>query len=841
MQSQIEMGVGNRSRGQSWLGVVLLVLSLICRPSLANSPQLSSTEPAGAQRGTELEVAFHGERLNDAREILWYSPGVEVLSLEIPTNQAAVVKARLKLKPDCQLGEHSLRIRCDSGLSDLRTFWVSAMPSVKDAGTNTDFAHPQLVALNSTIEGVADNEVVHYYRVEAKKGERISAEVEGMRLGRTQFDPFVAIMNSGRFVQSSADDTALLLQDPACSFVAAEDGPFFVEVRESTYGGNGSCRYRLHLGGFPRPTGVYPAGGKAGEVLKVTFLGEAVGDLKQEFKLPEKPTDKFGVFAEQEGLISPSPNWVRVSAFPNVLEIEPNDDREHATDGGTNLPIALNGIISKNGDADWFRFRAEKGKAVEINAYARRLRSPLDSVISVHDAKGNSLADNDDAEGPDSYLRFNPPETGDYWVRIRDHLSKGGADFIYRLELTPVEEVLNYKVPDVSRNNAQERKSIVVPRGNRFALLIQAERKNFNGELAFQAPDLPAGVTLACDHMPQAQNQLPLVFEATADAPIAGKLCELSANPTNNSRHANSKLAQDYVFVRGEPGDSIYSQLVVDKIAASVVAEVPFKIRVIEPKVPIVRAGSMDLNIVAERKPGFEEPITVRMLYNPPGIGSASEITIPKGQTNALYRLNANGDAEIRPWKIALLGSATVGGAPAWVSTQLASLTVSDSFVAMKIEMASIEPGQTARVLCQLEQKAPFEGKAVCKLFGLPNAATCADTTFTKDDKQVVFEVTTTDATPIGQHKSLFCSVTIMKDGEPILHSVGGGGILRVDKPKPAPAKEVAVAAKPTAATPPPAAKPVVEKPLSRIEKLRLEHAEKRKQELEKDGPVKTK
>jgi hypothetical protein len=209
-------------------------------------------------------------------------------------------------------------------------------------------------------------------------------------------------------------------------------------------------------------------------------------------------------------------------------------------------------------------------------------------------------------------------------------------------------------------------------------------------------------------------------------------------------------------------------------------------------------------------------------------------VIIPKGETNGFYRLNANGDAEIRSWKIALIASAPVEGALVWVSSQLASLTIAEPYVGMKIEMASAESGQTARVFCVLEQKVPFEGKAACKLLGLPNAATTADTTFTRDDKQVVFEVATTAATPVGQHKSLFCAVTIEKDGEPILHSVGGGGTLRIDPPKPAPV-EVA-AAKPADAPEPkpaPAAAPV-EKPLTRLEKLRLEHAEKAKTTAEK-------
>src|SRR5207249_23168 len=166
------------------------------------------------------------------------------------------------------------------------------------------------------------------------------------------------------------------------------------------------------------------------------------------------------------------------------------------------------------------------------------------------DANGNSLAGNDDGAGPDSFLQFTAPAAGDFLLRVSDHLNKGGADFFYRVELTPVVGTLALKVPDVARNNAQERKSIVVPRGNRFAILVQADRQNFGGELVIQAPGLPAGMSYQCDKLPANQTLLPVVFEAAVDAPVSGKLCDLLGQPTDAAQHITGKLRQDFVFVR---------------------------------------------------------------------------------------------------------------------------------------------------------------------------------------------------------------------------------------------------------------------------------------------------
>ena len=46
---------------------------------------------------------------------------------------------------------------------------------------NSDFATPQKIPLNVTVAGVVENEDVDYYLVEAKQGQRITVEVEGIR------------------------------------------------------------------------------------------------------------------------------------------------------------------------------------------------------------------------------------------------------------------------------------------------------------------------------------------------------------------------------------------------------------------------------------------------------------------------------------------------------------------------------------------------------------------------------------------------------------------------------------------------------------------------------------
>ena len=121
------------------------------------------------------------------------------------------------------------------------------------------------------------------------------AEIEAMRLGETVFDPYVAILNAKRFELSASDDSALLRQDGVAQAVLPEDGRYIVEVRESAYGGAGNCRYRVHVGTFPRPRALLPAGGKRGTEVEVQYLADVNGAKAKKVQLPAETNPAFGL------------------------------------------------------------------------------------------------------------------------------------------------------------------------------------------------------------------------------------------------------------------------------------------------------------------------------------------------------------------------------------------------------------------------------------------------------------------------------------------------------------------------------------------------------------------
>jgi len=795
----------------------------------AASPSLGGIGPRGWQRGTEVELTFTGARLTDAKELLFYRKGIETTKMTVVSDTQ--VKAMVKISPEAGLGEYGIRVRTATGISELRTFYVGALPVIEEKEPNSEFATPQKIAMNVTVHGVANNEDADYFIVDAKKGERISAEVEGMRLGTIVFDPFVAIFNMKRFELSARDDSPLTGQDCFASIVAPEDGQYVILVRESAYGGNGNATYRLHIGNFPRPTGVFPSGGKAGEEIEVTYLGDPTGPMKQKIKLPSVIDPDFKIFPQDAKGICPSGIRFGLSNFPNTFEVEPNDTPEKAT--LVTFPSSFNGIIEKNADVDCFRFKGVKGQVVDIRCAARKNGSPLDPVMTLAIAGGANVATNDDSGGTDSYFRATLDDK-EYILTVTDHLKKGGFDYTYRVDFSPIQGTTLVAIPKVAQYS-QDRQTVSVPKGNRFATMMTVQRRDLAGDLKLIAEKLPPGVTISVDAVSTGIDSFAVVFEATKDAPVAGSLSEIKALPADPKLACNTEFNTNAELTFGSPGQSIYWRYNMPTLGVAVTEESPFSIQVIEPKVPLVQNGSMNLKVVVQRKEGFKGPIIVIPVYSPPGVGTIAAITIAENQNEGLFAITANAGARIKNWKTALIASASTPTGVVWASSQLFNLEIAAPFITATIERSAIEQGKTSEILCKITQTTPFEGKAQLQLIGLPLKVTAAPVEIDAKTKEILVKVEIDKTSPVGNHKNIVCSAVITKNGEPIVHTLGNTDI-RIDVPA---APKVVATAPVKPGTPAVVAAPVAEKRLSRLEKLRLEQEEREKAQKSAPTPQK--
>jgi hypothetical protein len=319
--------------------------------------------------------------------------------------------------------------------------------------------------------------------------------------------------------------------------------------------------------------------------------------------------------------------------------------------------------------------------------------------------------------------------------------------------------------------------------------------------------------------MAASQPVVPVLFSAKPDAAPSGALATVTGQPVDQKLKVPSSFGQQSILVLGQNNVNVWSRTV-DRLAVAVTEECPYTIEIVEPKVPLVRGGSMGLKVKAKRKPGFKAAIAVYLPWNPPGVGSAGGVAIPAEKDEAVIPVNADGGAELRTWKIVVNGASGVASGPIMVSSQLANLTISQPFVNFAFQSASVEQGKETDMAIKVTKVVDFPGEAQVTLVGLPNKVTSEPKKITKDTGDLIFHIKTDKASPAGNHTSLFCQLVVTQNGEPILHNLGSS-TLRIDVPLPPKANAPASAPVQVAAAPKPAAAPA--KPLSRLEKLRLE------------------
>lgn len=826
------------------------VMALLSAASVAEAgtPKLQRVSPPGLQRGKTVEVQLQGRYLEKAREVMLYEPGITVEAVEpveevevngrkIKVDAGTRVKVRLTVSDECALGLHGLRLRTDLGISDYQRFFVGPFANIEEEESNQkrndkrEFA--QAVALNSTITGrMIEQTDVDLYRIEAKQGQRLSAEIEATRLGVDQGIPdlYVAILNADGKKLVSADDSALFVQDPVVSTVAPADGTYFVEVRHALYSAQNDL-YRLHVGTFARPTAVYPAGGQSGQDLAVKLIGDPKGASSQTVKLPTLPSPQghqaptsqnFAYAPVVEDVPAPTPNTLRVSPFPNALEAEPNNtpdqlvataEKDKTT--AASLPAAFNGVIDQSGDVDCFRFTAKKGERYRIQCLANSIGSPVDPTIWVKqitskggpqratDSRPNQLGlapySGMNRDTLDATLDFTAPADGEYVLGVEDDRNSGGLDYVYRVEVTPEVDTVYVYIPQEAENvfSPQSRQAVGVPAGGRYNTTMSIINSNrpYNGDLELVALNLPEGVTMTAPRITPSMIRVPVVFEAAADAKLQGKLIEVIVKPAKTEGSDDKAAPQLYsgfrqsIAMNASGNNDFYLFNSFDRLAIAVTEAAPFSIEVDEPKSSLVQNGEMTVKFKIQRADGYDGPVNVAMEWKPNGISTGTPVTVPAGKTEGEYMLGAARNATAGTYPVTLTvtnGSERPGyrdGANrTYVAAKPFKLTVAEPHIDAKFPRASIERGKTANLTVKLNHLKPFEGKAKATLTRLPRGVQLVEPVreIGAEDKEVTFTLLATEECLTGGYQGVTLDVTVTEDGQAV-RQLSGSGTLRID------------------------------------------------------------
>src|ERR1019366_877349 len=149
-----------------------------------------------------------------------------------------------------------------------------------------------------------------YYRIDVAEGQRISVEIESVRLGTLHYggdnDLAVRIFDAAGKELAKSEGSAMYVQDPILSIAAPRAGSYFVEIGQQLFSTPRQVYYRAHIGTFSRPKGIYPAGGQAGTTIAARILGDPLGERAEQIPLPKQPGE-FAYFAGAPGERPPSP------------------------------------------------------------------------------------------------------------------------------------------------------------------------------------------------------------------------------------------------------------------------------------------------------------------------------------------------------------------------------------------------------------------------------------------------------------------------------------------------------------------------------------------------------
>jgi len=213
-------------RFTSWIFALAASVSL----AQAGSPRTNVCYPSGGQRGTEVDVTISGSNLKDTRDLLFDEPGFQATGIEA---EAGKIKAKIKIDASARLGEHRYRIITNSGVSDVKLFYVSPFPLVEEQEDKANPKKLQPIALGTTVYGRTQGEDQDHFVVEAKKGQRITAEAVAVRLqSGNVYDSALEITKEDGTLLTESDDTTFGRQDPVASLVAPEDGKYVITIRD---------------------------------------------------------------------------------------------------------------------------------------------------------------------------------------------------------------------------------------------------------------------------------------------------------------------------------------------------------------------------------------------------------------------------------------------------------------------------------------------------------------------------------------------------------------------------------------------------------------------------------
>jgi hypothetical protein len=478
------------------------------------------------------------------------------------------------ISADAAPGLRELRLGAAQGLTNPLAFCVGQLPEFSrkvskvppafavvngatppNRAANRQPDPPMDITLPAVVNGQMMPGTADRFRFQAQKGQRLVISAAAREL-----IPYISDAVPGWFQAAlllwdangkevAAADHFRFHPDPVLFYEVPSTGFYVLEIHDSIYRGREDFVYRITAGELPFLTGIFPMGGKAGSQARLEASGWNLPGPTITQTLPRAASGVRTVAVRKGEWTSNAEPFV-VDTLPETLAKDPNGHKEKAQ--RLKLPVIVNGRIARPGDVDYFRFDGRAGEEIVAEVYARRLDSPLDSVLRLLDAQGRELAKNDDFEDrgaglithqADSRISFKLPAKGAYFLELADTQHQGGPEYAYRLRVSHPQPDFELRVAPSSVN---VRSGATVP-----VTVYALRRDGFAGEIALALKDAPRGFVLDGSTIPAGHDRVritltapaeripePLVLRLEGQAEIGGKDVRRPAVPAEDMMQA---------------------------------------------------------------------------------------------------------------------------------------------------------------------------------------------------------------------------------------------------------------------------------------------------------------
>jgi hypothetical protein len=428
------------------------------------------------------------------------------------------VWVRVTIEPEVAPGFRHCRLQTATGLSNPMPFIVGDIPEYREPKVRK-FHLPTYLGIETAPEIEADESVlegsftlpatvngqiypgeVDEFVFEAKKDDKVVISVEARSLVPYLADAvpgwFQAVVSirDPRGRELAFSDDYKFNPDPVLFYKIPRDGKYRLHIHDSIYRGREDFVYRITLGELPFLTSVSPLGGQAGEEVDLVLQGGNLAEFERKrYELPEEPG--MHPIRATGGNGQSNPIFFHVDNVPEDAEREDNNRLGAASE--IPIPSIVNGVISENGDVDFYRIRGKGRQPMTFEIFARRLGSPLDANLTIYDDDGKQIAWNDAYENPsagltthhaDPRITINLPSNGDCFIRVGETQNIGSPAHAYRFKVTQ-------GTPDVALRATPS--SLNAKPGGSARVTVHALRLGaFDGPIRIELEDAPEGYSM---------------------------------------------------------------------------------------------------------------------------------------------------------------------------------------------------------------------------------------------------------------------------------------------------------------------------------------------------------